>query len=189
MCTCEHGSEERSSVLGLSILLSCFAFPQVSRAMRNRGVELFLLPPSATDTQHTQQQPAAAPAADPHAAAFAALVSAADAGGALAAAARLVASNEGAAAGGPGLLCALATLHVDVAAVCERAHRRPPSLADSAAWMRLARSMVERGWPLRTALTDAWELVSVWTLCILLCAYCTIPSMTSRGSLCYRRGE
>ncbi len=75
-------------------------------------------------------------------------------------AARQVATREGVGAAGPAALSLLADAHVAACRLAEGAHKRPPSLGDLAAWLRLARAMMERrAWAVRRALAEAWELV------------------------------
>lgn len=65
----------------------------------------------------------------------------------------------GVGAGGPELLDGVAALHVAAVGLAAQAHRKPPTLADLTAWLRLARVMVQRGHGPSHALVTGMELV------------------------------
>jgi len=137
---------------------------EVSRAMRNRGIELCLLPPSpappmaASFTKPATALAATAPTAAVADSAHSALATAAQQAqqGAV-----CVLATEGMGAGGPGFLMAMVHTHASVCGLAAGAHRRPPGLGALAGWARLARILAQRGWGGGAALTEAWHLVSV----------------------------
>lgn len=116
---------------------------EVSRAMRNRGIELFLLDEitgqittaAAEPAQQMEQQ--------------------------LAQQQRTEAEAVLALAGLPGacLPAAMAEAHTSVAAAARAAHRAPPSLRELRRWVALARALVARGWPAVNAFRVAYEQV------------------------------
>ncbi|KAG2499138.1 hypothetical protein HYH03_002721 [Edaphochlamys debaryana] len=115
---------------------------EVSRAMRNRGTELFLLPPP----------PPAAPAALPgKAAAAAAAAEVVDEDVETVARAAGVASKR--------LLRALAAAHGAVCALARRGHKRPPGLREAATAAALAAALLARGWRLEAAVRTGWSQV------------------------------
>ncbi|EFJ44763.1 hypothetical protein VOLCADRAFT_121252, partial [Volvox carteri f. nagariensis] len=112
---------------------------EVSRAMRNRGIETFLLPPAAVA---------------PGAAATAALV---DAGAVVDADVEAVLLSQGIV--GKRLLRAMARGHVAMCRMCARAHKRPPGLREAATAAGLAATLRERGWALAAAVRTGWTHV------------------------------
>ncbi len=134
---------------------------EVSRAMRNRGIELCLLPPMppavaapAAATKKAAPENSAAAAAAAVGACAPGLAQQAQQG-----ALRLLAA-EGMGAGGPRLLATMARTHAAVCALAAGAHRRPPGLGALGGWARLARILAQRGWAGGEALQEAWHLVS-----------------------------
>lgn len=131
---------------------------EVSRAMRNRGIELFLLPPSPAPTPAAiapkikGSKPQATAEKEAGESGFQAPPTAGDSG------AWAVLATAGAAAGGRDVLAALANVHARVCAMAAAAHRKPPTLADLGAWAGLACRLLARGWPLARALREAWSL-------------------------------
>lgn len=115
---------------------------EVSRAMRNRGIEICLLPPAPLPPAHqapaAEQEPRQQQVEEE---------------------ARSVLVSAG--ISGPAVLAALAQAHAETVVLCQRAHKRPPSLADLCSWGELASALLQRGWPLGKALMAAWERVYV----------------------------
>ncbi|GAB4814208.1 hypothetical protein N2152v2_001254 [Parachlorella kessleri] len=115
---------------------------EVSRAMRNRGIEIFLLP------------------ADPRAPAGPLN------GSSLPAAGNLHAQELEATLGyegipGRALPHAMAAAHAEVVAHAAQRHRRPPSLRQLKHWAQLAAALACRGWEPRAALSTAFQQVYV----------------------------
>ncbi|KAG1662050.1 hypothetical protein FOA52_005297, partial [Chlamydomonas sp. UWO 241] len=136
---------------------------EVSRAMRNRGIEICLLPPPL---------PPATPALVP---ASLTAMSAAAAGqpppgsapsGVLTDARSLLPIiRSGAGAGTPvATAWALARAHTTVEVACRAGHRRGPTPSDLRAWLGLASSLLARGRPLVDALSASWHQVYVAAL-------------------------
>ncbi|GLI68780.1 hypothetical protein VaNZ11_013272, partial [Volvox africanus] len=110
---------------------------EVSRAMRNRGIEIFLLPLS----------PALAPA--PAAPGADTAVVDADV--------EAVLQSRGIA--GKRLLRALARGHLAMCRLCARSHKRRPGLREAATAASLAGALLARGWPLAAAVRTGWTHV------------------------------
>lgn len=104
--------------------------------MRNRGIEIFLLPP-----REQQAAPAAAPGLCQH--------------GEL--------QQVLALAGIPGtaIPAAMAAAHAAVVAHAAQRHRRPPGLRELRRWAALAAALAGRGWPFAAALHTAWRQLYV----------------------------
>jgi midasin len=154
---------------------------EVSRAMRNRGIELFLLPPpppalasfsssgaTATDTTVGVTASADGGAAALYTATNSHTSSNSSTDGATQGAlpgtllqdACAVVVGEGAGAGGPALVKVMGVAHVRAAALAVGAMRRPPTLSQLRGWVRLVRALLQRGWGVGAALKEAWDLVS-----------------------------
>lgn len=127
---------------------------EVSRAMRNRGIELFFLPPlqqEAPQPAATAAQLQAAPGSGPGAeAALAPLSWAASGDEELE---QLLASCG--VAGGV-LLAAMAVAHAGVVAAAAAAHRKPPGMREAREWAGAAAALLERGASLAHALWGGW---------------------------------
>jgi hypothetical protein len=123
---------------------------EVSRAMRNRGVEIYLLP---------EPSPAAAGPS----------LKSADA--------QVPAANDLqlalAAAGVPGwaLPQAMAATHQQLAAAAAAAHLPGPSLRQLRRWAELAGALAARGWPLQSALAAAIRQVAMSICCSRACRH------------------
>lgn len=111
--------------------------------MRNRGIELFLLPPEA----EAEAGPGAA-----------AQLAAAPPAGAPAQQQQQEAQQVLALAGVPGsaVPAAMAAAHAAVVAHAAQRHRRPPGLRELRRWAALAAALAARGWPFGRALHTAW---------------------------------
>ena len=128
---------------------------EVSRAMRNRGIEVCMLPPvgaSASPPPPALKRPAAE--ASPAAPTSSVVGIPADPRS-LSAAMR----SGGALCMPPPVASAMAAAHSCVEAACRAAHRRAPTSSDLASWAGLTQSLLNRGRPLRDALAAAWQQV------------------------------
>jgi hypothetical protein len=155
---------------------------EVSRAMRNRGIELFLLPPPPPAlASFSSSDPSVAgtnTSTDAGAVALYTATSATTSGsstdgatqgalpGTLLQDACAVVVGEGAGAGGPALVKAMGVAHVRVAALAVGAMRRPPTLSQLRGWVRLVRALLQRGWSAGAALKEAWDLVRGVGVCV-----------------------
>ena len=133
---------------------------EVSRAMRNRGIEVCLLPPSATNEQQllVVSTPAPAPAPEVSAASAAPPLSVSWPAGVSPDPRSLEAAvRSGGASVPPFLAAAMSAAHSRVEAACHSAHRRAPTAADLSSWSGLTMALLQRGRALPGALAAAWE--------------------------------
>lgn len=121
------------------------AHGDVSRSMRNRGIELFMLP------QHDQRRLGSSQQLPAALALPLASSGLEDVEGVLA--------SEGV-VGGP-LLAAMAAAHHSVVHQASAAHRRPPSLREVRNWGAISAALVQRGRPLAQALWTGWMAVYI----------------------------
>ncbi len=115
--------------------------------MRNRGVEIFLLPESISPASSASHPSSAS--SPPHQQQHEDLQLALGA------------------AGVPGwaMPAAMAAAHAEIAAAAAAAHRRGPSRAELRRWAGLTAGLAQRGWPVQAALATAWQQASCWQLC------------------------
>eukprot|EP00798_Chlamydomonas_sp_ICE-L_P024874 gene24874-10535_t len=137
---------------------------EVSRAMRNRGIELFMLPPAPTRpavsssaalrSPSDQDVPSLAVLPASHTSATVPLPGV---GGTEEDGLRLI--LESARVCGLPVLNAMCAAHHDAVALAKRAHRRGPSASELYSWAQLTRSLLEKGWGLSRALSASWDQV------------------------------
>jgi len=111
--------------------------------MRNRGVEIFLLPESISPASSASHLSSAS--SPPHQQQHEDLQLALGA------------------AGVPGwaMPAAMAAAHAEIAAAAAAAHSR----AELRRWAGLTAGLAQRGWPVQAALATAWQQASCWQLC------------------------
>jgi midasin len=145
---------------------------EVSRAMRNRGTELFLLPPPApalaNGSDVTALENSLGADGGPALHTTSSSTQAAQLGSLLQDACSVV-IGEGAGAGGPSLVRAMGAAHARVAALAVAAMRKAPTLSQLRGWVQLVRALVQRGWGVGSALKEAWDLVSAMPGYRVLC--------------------
>jgi hypothetical protein len=169
----------------IHLCLHCCRYGEVSRAMRNRGIELFLLPSTLPPPLHPAK-PVENPgniAENPDLALVPRPSNAPDLRDTLGenplifgvyeqlarygldgATSRVSAADEGlvlASEGVPGwaLPAAMRAAHAGAAAAAGGRARAPPGLRALRRWARTARCLVERGWPVTDALRTGWDQV------------------------------
>ncbi|GIL43447.1 hypothetical protein Vafri_918, partial [Volvox africanus] len=108
---------------------------EVSRAMRNRGIEIFLLPLPPAPAPVAPEAETAVVDADVEA----------------------VLWSRGVV--GKRLLRALAHGHLAMCRLCARSHKRRPGLREAATAASLAAALLARGWPLAAAVRTGWTHV------------------------------
>jgi hypothetical protein len=118
---------------------------EVSRAMRNRGIEIYVLP----DQQQQQQQEAAGADTSP----------VQDAASIPQQEQQQLLASEG--VPGRRLLAAMVAAHQQLAAAASSQHRRPPGPRELRSWAALARALLERGRAPPQALWAGWSQVYV----------------------------
>ncbi|MEW5309894.1 MAG: hypothetical protein WDW38_001740 [Sanguina aurantia] len=173
----------------------------VSRAMRNRGIEICVLQPPSTShaspsppttTTTTTTTPTHPSQALPDSGIISDdFASSSDSCWLL--------SSEGVA--GSVLPAAMAHAHAGAVELCRAAHKRPPGSRELCCWAALARTLLQRGWSLPEALQTGWEqayvqsatltpaqLAAMYALCADACAAAaagpepTVPSADGPGS-------
>eukprot|EP00879_Flechtneria_rotunda_P007272 GHRR01007629.1.p1 GENE.GHRR01007629.1~~GHRR01007629.1.p1 ORF type:complete len:772 (+),score=333.56 GHRR01007629.1:213-2318(+) len=136
---------------------------EVSRAMRNRGLELYLLPPTpvadgATSSSNTLA--AAASAAGSAGADSAPQVSSVpDLTWSLSGQPDLETLLASTGVTSSAVLQAMATAHTSMAAACTKAHRRAPGFKEARTWAAAAETLLQQGRCLQQALWQAWAQV------------------------------
>mgnify|MGYP001806963913 CR=1 FL=1 len=121
---------------------------EVSRAMRNRGIEIFLLPPAPPAAEAKAAGRKEEPAQEQ---AQRGLEEVVDAD------VEAVVRSAGVAC--KRLLRALARAHRGVAALCARGHKRSPGLREAATAASLAAALLARGWAAPAAVRTGWTHV------------------------------